>query len=76
MHAFCSWLCKNIHDKGEYEHKRIDTSTHMCSSSEGITPKIELPPLEFCFNFFVNILQWAYDCWFENPIKLFKSKIR
>lgn len=42
--------------------KRIDASTHMCSSSEGITPKIGLPSLELSLNFFVNILQRAYDC--------------
>lgn len=56
MYVFCFWLCKNIYDKGEYEYKRIDIFTYMCFFLEGIIFKIELFFLEFCFNFFVNIL--------------------
>lgn len=41
----------------ENKSKRIDASTHVCPFSEGIAPKIELPSLEFCLNFIVNILQ-------------------
>lgn len=41
----------------ENKSKRIVASTHVCSFSEGITLKIELPFLEFCLSFIVNILR-------------------